>query len=58
MRKKKFKNTCWLPDHELESLARCLLPDIIAFYESEEGISEYKAWEREQAEKEEKKTSE
>ena len=52
MRKKKFKNTSWLPDHELEAIARCLLPDIIAFYETEEGIREFEEWKKEQEKKE------
>lgn len=26
-----------IPKHELEALARCFLPDIQAFFESEEG---------------------
>ena len=30
-----------IPRHVLESIARCLLPDIQAFYESEEGQREF-----------------
>ena len=30
-----------LPKHVLDELARCFLPDIIAFYESPEGREEY-----------------
>lgn len=37
-----------IQDHELESLARCFLPDIIAFYESEEGQREFAEWKAEQ----------
>lgn len=33
-----------IPKHELEKLARCFLPDIIAFFESEEGKKEYEEW--------------
>lgn len=33
-----------IPEHELESLARCFLPDIQAFFESEEGRKEYEEW--------------
>lgn len=33
-----------IPKHELEALARCFLPDIQAFFESEEG----KKWKAEQ----------
>jgi len=39
-----------IPRHELEALARCLLPDILAFYESEEGQREFAAWQTEQRE--------
>jgi len=40
---------CKIPKHELESLARCFLSDIQAFFESEEGRKEYKQWKAEQA---------
>lgn len=33
-----------IPKHELEKLARCFLPDIIAFFETEEGNREYEEW--------------
>ncbi len=33
-----------IPKHELEALARCFLPDIQAFFETEEGKKEYEAW--------------
>lgn len=39
---------CKIPKHELESLARCFLPDIQAFFESEEGRKEYEEWKAEQ----------
>lgn len=35
---------CDIPDHILVELARCLLPDIIAFCESEEGKTEFEKW--------------
>lgn len=38
-----------IPKHELETLARCFLPDIQTFFESEEGKQEYMAWKEEQA---------
>ena len=38
-----------IPKHELEALARCFLPAIQAFFESEEGRKEYKVWKEEQA---------
>lgn len=37
-----------IPKHELESLARCFLPDIQAFFESEEGRMEYEEWKAEE----------
>ncbi|UKI35011.1 MAG: hypothetical protein L6V93_12110 [Clostridiales bacterium] len=30
-------NVNQIPQHEIDALARCLLPDLIAFYESENG---------------------
>lgn len=33
-----------IPKHELEALARCFLPDIQAFFETEESRKEYEAW--------------
>lgn len=45
-----FKGTkSGLPKHELESLARHFLPQIQAFFESEEGRKEYATWQHEQA---------
>lgn len=35
-----------LPQLELESLARCLLPEILSFFESEEGKKEFEEWKR------------
>lgn len=40
---------CNIPKHELEALARCFIPDIQAFFESEEGRREYEEWKAEQA---------
>ncbi len=37
-------NVIQIPQHEIDALARCLLPDIIAFYESEEGQKEFEQW--------------
>jgi hypothetical protein len=48
MKKDKFKNTTGLPDHEIEALARCFLPYIREYYESEEGRIAFEEWEREQ----------
>ena len=33
-----------IPKEELETIARCFLPDIIAFFESEEGKREFEEW--------------
>ena len=44
-----------LPYHEVEALARVQLPEIQAFFESEEGQREYAEWKaRHQAEQENK----
>ena len=36
-RKHKPVNDSGIPQHIIESIARCILPDIIAYYETEEG---------------------
>ena len=40
------KNTLQIPQHEIDSLARCLLPELIAFYESKEGQREFEQWKK------------
>ena len=40
-----------IPEDEIEALAKCFLPDILDFFESEEGRKEFEQWEREQSEK-------
>ena len=35
-----------LPQQELESLALCLLPEILSFFESEEGKKEFEEWKK------------
>ena len=47
-RRKKLVNDTSIPEHEIEAIARCILPDILAFYESEEGQREYIEWKRQQ----------
>ena len=42
--KKKFVNHSGIPDHIIESIARCILPDIIAYYETEEGQRQFQEW--------------
>ena len=37
-----------VPKYELEVLARAFLPDIIAFYESEEGQRKFQEWKQEE----------
>ena len=49
-RRKKLVNNTNIPQHEIEAIARCLLPDILAFYESEEGQKEFARWKAEQEE--------
>ena len=45
-----------IPQHEVESLARCLLPEMQKYFESEEGKQEFEKRKKEQkAEKEKKK---
>ena len=43
-RRKKLINDTNIPQYEIEKLARCFLPDILAFYESEEGQREFATW--------------
>ena len=43
-RRKKLINNTAIPQHQIEAIARCLLPDILAFYESEEGQREFAIW--------------
>ena len=38
-----------IPQHEIDSLARCLLPEIIKFFESPEGQKEFKEWKKNQS---------
>ena len=53
-RRKKLVNRTAIPQHQIEAIARCLMPDILAFYESEEGQREFAEWKerREAAEQE------
>lgn len=43
-RRKKLINDSNIPDYQIEAIARCLLPDIQKFYESEEGQREFSEW--------------
>ncbi len=58
-RKKKLVNNSGIPQHAIESIARCILPDILAYYESEEGQREFREWKaKREAELSERKTGE
>ena len=46
-RRKKLINNSDIPQHAIESIARCILPDILAYYESEEGQKEFAKWKEE-----------
>lgn len=53
-RRKKLINRTDIPQYQIEAIARCLMPDILAFYESEEGQREFAEWKkRREAEKQE-----
>ena len=43
-RRKKLINNSGIPQHEIEHIARCILPDILAYYESEEDQREFREW--------------
>ncbi len=45
------KNNTGIPDFEIDSLARALLPTIQAYFETEEGQREFKAWQAERQQK-------
>ena len=42
---------CQIPDDLIKEIARCLVPDIIAFFETEEAKREFEAWKAEQEKK-------
>lgn len=43
-RRKKLINHTDIPQYEIEKIARCILPDILAYYDSEEGQREFAEW--------------
>ena len=53
-RKKKLINNSNLPDHEIEAIARCIYPDILELFESEEGQKEFAEWKAKKAQEEKK----
>ena len=44
-----------IPQHEIEALARCLLPEIQNFFESPEGKKEFEEWKAQREKETEKK---
>ena len=58
-RRKKLINSSDIPQHQIEAIARCIMPDILAFYESEEGQREFAEWKKQrEAERQEAETKE
>lgn len=51
----KRKNTTGIPDCEIESLARALLPEIRKFFESEEHQREFEEWQEQHRSQKQKK---
>ncbi len=47
-RRRKLINETKIPQYEIEKIARILLPDIQAYYASEEGQREFAQWKAEQ----------
>ncbi len=39
---------CDIPDDLIKEIARCLIPDVIKFLESEKGKDEFEKWKKEQ----------
>lgn len=56
-RRKKLINNSDIPQHQIEAIARCIMPDILAFFESEEGQREFAEWKKQrEAERQEAET--
>ena len=56
-KRKKLINNTDIPLHQIEAIARCIMPDILAFYESEEGQREFAERKKQRGmEKQESKT--
>ena len=47
-RRKKIINNTNIPQHKIEAIARCIMPDILALFESEEGQREFAEWKAQQ----------
>lgn len=52
-RQKKLTNNTDIPQHQIEVIAHCILPDILAFYESMEGQREFAEWKKQREAKQE-----
>ena len=50
------RGECDIPDDLIKEIARCLVPDIIAFFETEEAKREFEEWKAEQEKKIAEKT--
>ena len=55
-RRKKLINNTTIPQHQIEAIARCIMPDILAFYESEEGQREFAEWQKQRLKTEHKES--
>ena len=53
--KQKTINNSGIPQHIIEAIARCRLPDIIAYYQTEEGQRQFQEWKAMQDKKETEK---
>ena len=52
-KQKKPVNNTGIPQHQIKTIARCILPDILAFYESKEGQREFAEWKKRREAKQE-----
>jgi hypothetical protein len=52
-KKKQDDHGTGIPRHEIEALAQSLFPDILAFFDTEQGRREFEEWERKQTAKKE-----
>lgn len=50
-RKKKLAFKSCIAEHDLEAIARCLIPDILADFENEDIQREFAEWQAQQSEK-------
>lgn len=50
-RKKKIINNTSFPDYAIEAFARSIWPDLLTFFESEEGQREFAKWKNDQEKK-------